>query len=246
VHDLFYTAISLGWTWGYGPNQCKGNIIEFNELDHVGKGMMSDLGAIYTLGIQPGTVIRNNLIHHVESFIYGGWGIYLDEGSSEIQVENNVVYATKTGGFHQHYGRENIVRNNIFAFNREWQLMRTRAEQHVAFTFENNIVYYDSGRLLGSDWSGTGFRMDRNLYWDARGEPVTFANNTLEAWRQRGHDVASIVADPLFVNPGNFDFRLRRGSPALRLGFRPFDMRTVGLRVAAGLPAGNASRSRLR
>jgi hypothetical protein len=46
VHDLFYTAISVGWTWGYAPNQCKGNIVEFNHLHHIGKGIMSDLGAI--------------------------------------------------------------------------------------------------------------------------------------------------------------------------------------------------------
>jgi parallel beta-helix repeat protein len=236
VHDLYYTAISIGWTWGYGPNQCAGNTIEFNHLHDVGKGMLSDLGAIYTLGVQPGTVIRNNLIHDVDAFTYGGFGIYPDEGSSEIVIENNIVYATKSAGFHQHYGRENIVRNNIFAFNREYQLMRTRAEDHVAFTFEKNIVYYDSGRLLGSDWSGDGFRIDRNLYWDQRGEPVTFANRTLEEWRQQGHDAASVIGDPLFVNPDNYDFRLRPDSPALRLGFRNIDMQTVGPRVLAGLP----------
>lgn len=236
VHDLFYSAISVGWTWGYGPNQCNGNIVEFNHLHDIGKGLMSDLGAIYTLGVQPGTVLRNNLVHHVESFDYGGWGIYLDEGSSEMLVQNNVVYLTKSAGFHQHYGRENTVRNNVFAFGREFQLMRTRAEPRVAFTFEKNIVYYDSGRLLGSDWSGDGFRIDHNLYWDARGETVTLANRTLEAWRQLGHDTGSLVADPLFVDPGNYDFRLRSRSPALSLGFRPIDMRTVGPRGPAGLP----------
>ena len=245
VHDLFYTAISAGWTWGYGPNQCKGNIIEFNHLHHVGKAMMSDLGAIYTLGVQPGTIIRNNLIHHVESFTYGGWGVYLDEGSSEMLIENNVVYATKSGGFHQHYGRENMVRNNIFALGREYQLMRTRAEQHVSFTFEGNIVYYDSGRLLGSDWSGEGFRMDHNLYWDVRGEPVTFANRTLDAWRQQGRDRDSIIADPLFVNAGNYDFRLRPHSPALRLGFRPIDLSAVGPRGRAGLATATVGRPSL-
>jgi hypothetical protein len=235
VHDLYYTAISVGWTWGYGPNQCKGNIVEFNHLHHIGKRMMSDLGAVYTLGVQPGTVIRNNLIHHVESFAYGGWGIYPDEGSSEMLIENNVVYLTKSAGFHQHYGRENIVRNNIFALGREFQLMRTRAEPHVAFTFERNIVYYDSGRLLGSDWWGEGFRMNHNVYWDVRGEPVTFANRTLEAWRQEGQDGGSIISDPLFVDPDDYDFRLRSNSPALRLGFRPIDVSTVGPRGPAGL-----------
>lgn len=78
--------------------------------------------------------------------------------------------------------------------------------------------------------------MDHNVYWDVRGEPVTFANRTLEAWRQEGHDAGSIVTDPLFVDPYDYDFRLRSNSPALRLGFRPIDVSTVGPRGPAGLP----------
>jgi parallel beta-helix repeat protein len=174
IHDLFYTAISVGWTWGYGPSQCKGNRIEYNHLHNIGKEMLSDMGAIYTLGIQPGTVIRNNLIHDVAPFSYGGWGIYLDEGSTEILVEDNVVYNTKSAGFHQHYGRDNVVRNNIFAFGKEFQLMRTKAEPHVSFTFEHNIIYFDEGQLLGSNWSGDGFQMDRNIYWNNRRGEIRF------------------------------------------------------------------------
>jgi hypothetical protein len=227
IHDLFYTAIAVGWTWGYAPNQCAGNIIEFNHLHHIGKDMMSDMGAIYTLGVQPGTVIRNNLIHDVQSFTYGGWGIYPDEGSSEMAIENNIVYRTKSAGFHQHYGRENVVRNNIFAFGKEYQLMRTRAEQHLSFTFEGNIVYFDSGALLGGNWSGDQFRMVRNLYWDARGGPVRLA--------AQGQDTESVVADPLFANAANYDFTVRPESPVWKLGWKKIDLSTVGPRVRPGI-----------
>jgi hypothetical protein len=229
VHDLFYTAISVGWTWGYGPNQCKGNVIEFNHLHHIGRDVLSDMGAIYTLGVQPGTIIRNNLIHDIQSFTYGGWGIYPDEGSTDMLIENNIVYRTKSAGFHQHYGRENMVRNNIFAFGKEFQLMRTRVEPHISFAFEGNIIYFDSGKLLGGNWTGDGYKMSRNLYWDARGQPVTASNQ----------DVEPINADPLFANPGNYDFTVLPSSPAWKMGWKAIDMRTVGPRVAAGIERQN-------
>ena len=230
IHDLSYTAISVGWTWGYGPNACKGNRIEFNHLHHIGNGMLSDMGAIYTLGIQPGTVIRNNLIHDVASFTYGGWGIYPDEGSSQILIENNVVYRTKSAGFHQHYGRANIVRNNIFAFGREYQLMRTRAEQHQSFVFERNIVYFNEGRLLGQNWTDTPwpgctddchqFAFRNNIFFDTRGEPLALPPN----------ESGSLIGDPGFENAESYNFALRPDAPARQHGFQPIDLSGVGPR----------------
>ena len=234
VHDLYYTAISVGWTWGYRSNQSKGNLIAFNHLHAIGKNMLSDMGGIYTLGVQPGTIIQNNLIHDVSSFTYGGWGIYLDEGSSDILVEDNVVYGCKSAGFHQHYGRENILRNNIFAFNREHELMRTRGEPHVSFTLENNIVYFDQGDLLGANWTDGSYITQDNLYYDRRGADIRFADRSFSEWKESGQDRGSIIADPLFINAGKFDFRLRPESPALKMGFHQIDLTTVGPRGPAG------------
>ncbi|HSV72814.1 MAG TPA: right-handed parallel beta-helix repeat-containing protein [Chthonomonadales bacterium] len=239
IHDFYYTGISVGWSWGYGPSAAHHNTLERNRIWRIGQGVLSDMGGTYTLGLSPGSVQRYLHIHDVESYAYGGWGIYFDEGTTGMLAENNVVYRTKSAGFHQHYGRDNVVRNNVFAFAREAQLMRTRAEDHLSFTFERNIVYWSEGPLLGSNWAGDRFRIDRNLYWNTRRDPITFAGASLEEWRARGHDANSIIADPLFVAPERGDFRLRPGSPASRIGFAPID---IG---RSGRPSG-PGRSRIR
>ena len=230
IHNTYYTGISNGWSWGYAETDTKKNIIEYNHVHDIGRGMLSDMGGNYNLGVQPGTVIRNNLFHDITSYGYGGWGIYTDEGSSYILIENNVVHDTKTGGFHQHYGRENIVRNNIFANAKLGQIIRTRMEDHLSFTFERNIVYWSEGPLLGSNWSDDKYKLDYNLYYHTSGAPVVFKDWTLDEWREKGQDVHSIVADPLFADPAHGDFSLKQESPAFELGFKQIDVSGVGPR----------------
>jgi hypothetical protein len=238
IHDFYYTGISIGWTWGYGPSLATNNLVAFNHVHHVGVKsdadgpVLSDMGGIYTLGKQPRTRVLNNLWHDIAGFQYGGWGIYFDEGSSGILAASNVVYRTTHGGFHQHYGETNIVRNNVFAFGRDQQIQRSRAEPHLSFSFETNIVYFDSGALLSGDWSGTNFQMDWNVYFDARPDAkrMTFANSGLEKWRQQSNDRNTLLANPLFVAPKENDFRLQPNSPALKVGFEPIDLSRVGVR----------------
>ncbi len=229
IGDLFYTGVSVGWRWGYADSAAKNNTIEFNRIHDIGQGVLSDMGGVYTLGPSPGTGVSHNVIHDVDSYAYGGWGLYTDEGSTGILMEGNLVYDTKTGGFHQHYGRDNIIRNNIFAYGRLYQLQCTRVEDHRSFTFENNIVYWDSGVLLSGPWTKINIAMDHNWYWHSGASPSDFAGSTWEQWRAAGRDAHSIIADPGFSDPAKRDFRLPEDSPVSKIGFQRFEPSRAGV-----------------
>jgi hypothetical protein len=82
---------------------------------------------------------------------------------------------------------------------------------------------------------------DWNVFWQAGGAGYVSEcvdqqrAMALDEWRRMGHDAHSVIADPLFVDPGRDDYRLRPESPALRLGFQPVDMvmALAGIRAEA-------------
>lgn len=229
VADFRYTGISVGWVWGYTPSPTKRNLIAYNHIHHLGWGELSDMGAVYTLGASEGTIVQNNVIHHIYSYDYGGWGLYTDEGSTGVIMENNLVYNCKNAGFHQHYGKENVIRNNIFANSIKGQLQGTRVEQHLSFSFSNNIIYFGSGSLFLSSWDKMNISADWNCYFDTRTAEVKFAKMNLSEWQQKGKDVHSIIADPGFINPSAFDFRFKDTGVVKKINFKPFDYTKAGV-----------------
>jgi hypothetical protein len=228
IADLRYTGISAGWVWGYANSPSKRNTIEFNHIHHLGWGELSDMGGVYTLGASEGTTVSNNVVHDVYSFDYGGWGLYTDEGSYGITMENNLVYACKNSGFHQHYGKENIIRNNIFALNIRAELQATRIEEHRSLSFTNNIVYFNKGTLLSSNWNKFNLLTDYNCYWDTRTRDIEFGGS-FKDWKKAGKDIHSVIADPLFVNPLAFDFHFKNLTVARKIKFSPFDYSKAGV-----------------
>jgi hypothetical protein len=239
IHHLYYSAISCGWVWGYGESVARDNRIEANHIHDLGQGWLSDMGGIYTLGVQPGTVLRGNHIHDIRAHNYGGWAIYPDEGSSHLVIENNVCYNAASNPFNQHYGRENVVRNNIWAFGGNTQVNLGRHDGHVAFTLERNLLVTRDQPLFeggyGADFRPGTILSDYNLFWSVTGAPPTFRrtrNETVDlaGWRALGYDRHSVVADPGFRDAANYDFTLAPDSPALALGFTPIDLNGVGPR----------------
>ncbi|MGL5074664.1 MAG: right-handed parallel beta-helix repeat-containing protein, partial [Waterburya sp.] len=237
IHDYYYTGITVMGTWGFEATPAYQNLIEHNHIHHIGKlsngegPIISDMGGIYILGRQKGTKIRHNKIHDIEGLRYGGWGIYLDEGSSYILVEHNLVYKTSHGGFVQHYGRENLIRYNIFALGKTSQIHRVEKDlkfardgNFISFRFENNIVYWQEGEFItGFDPANTNEKyqshvvFNHNIYWKQQPSDFSLGNLTWQQWQQR--DRHSLITDPLFIAPQENNFQLQPDSPALKLGF---------------------------
>ncbi len=98
-----------------------------------------------------------------------------------MTLRDNVVYATKDAGFHQHYGTDNLITNNIFAFSStlpcdpavagQCDRAAVRSSQHMdcydprhptheagcnsSFTFTNNIVLLGAESLGGAPANAT-------------------------------------------------------------------------------------------
>ncbi len=136
IHDLRYTGISIGWTWDRAPQQCRDNLIANNCIHDInGTDVLSDLGGIYTLGIQPGTFIRANSISSVMADAYGACGIYTDAATAGVAVEANRIADIAEIGINVNAENcENVYRGNLisgvqiaaFSINRDPHEFRKR------------------------------------------------------------------------------------------------------------------------
>lgn len=97
VHDLPYSGISVGWQWDPQPTPCRENTIAYNHVYDV-MNRLCDGGCLYTLGFQPGTVVRGNYFHDVHRSRYAQGapnnGMFIDEGSKGFLFEQNVIHDT--------------------------------------------------------------------------------------------------------------------------------------------------------
>jgi hypothetical protein len=244
IYDLYYTPISSGWVWGYGKTANHDIHIKNNDLHHYGQGVLGDMGGVYTLGASPNSVIEGNRMHDCERAGYGGWGVYYDEGSSGWIARNNLLHRLHDGGFHQHYGAENVMENNVLLDSRDVQWGPTRVDstaapgkviERTAITFQRNIISgWGAGSVIRGETVRVGqnnpdkLKVDHNLYWNG-GKDVKFGPMSFAEWQKLGLDKDSEIADPKL--PKNVDdpgFAVPEDSPAVKLGFKPFKLDSAG------------------
>lgn len=148
IRDLPYTGISIGWMWNPDPTPCRENTIHANHIHHI-MNKLSDGGGIYCLGLQPNSRITNNLIHDVT--VNAGRaesnGMFLDEGITDLLVENNIVYNIARSPLRFHKAFQNTVSNNILVCGNEIPPIRYNR------TKEDDIIKVDNIVLSQSSYS---------------------------------------------------------------------------------------------
>ena len=113
IENAPYSGISVGWRWDTIPTNAHHNEIAYNEVRQCMQ-YLSDGAGIYTVSNQPGTSIHHNWIHHIGGGEILALGIYNDEGSSHMTIQNNYVHDTDPYDYmaHQNLWGSNIVRDN--------------------------------------------------------------------------------------------------------------------------------------
>jgi hypothetical protein len=186
-------------------------------------------------------IVRNNYFH--EDASKSMHGLDLDDGSSHDHIYNNLCIGL---GITQSCGDYRTVENNIFLHPSQPLVFWGNYEyNHNRFTRNIVVISTKTANKTGdfykvSDHSQQGpiaEEIDYNLFFGDSGQFLALYSHgeepksrfSLEQWQALGYDKHSLYADPMFVDAENHDFRLKPGSPVLKLGFKSFDVGSVGL-----------------
>ncbi|GAB6166674.1 hypothetical protein JCM19992_26740 [Thermostilla marina] len=210
------------------------------------RGRQLDKSLVLLDAIKPNRLYHNRVGNYRPAVSAGNWTIDLDDGSSNYEIECNLMLGS-TLKLRDGYYRK--VRNNIMVsavpvglhvwpadnsedvFERNIVVVAGATEGH-------NRVYTDVlGPVIMPEDPAVWGTFDYNVWWNLNAEDFAagrFAHSLAEWQQKQGrHDV---FADPLFLDPLRRDFRVRSDSPALVLGFRNFSMDDFGHQMTRIVP----------
>ena len=235
----------------------RNNRIVFNDVFDCFRGV-SDMGVFYSAQAGRGNVLNNNKLHSCNPLIghKSAKGIYLDDDSFYYTVTNNIIYDitsdTGIGAPIVAKGSHHLIRNNIVAdCGRQtpsltkhpgfvWFMKLGKHLPNKDITVTNNIFFQNNGENLYYffDWiddEDDRLYSDSNLYWNKGGDYKVYTPDKkycFDDWKKLFGgkcDRKSIIADPVFVDRENRDYRVKPGSPALEIGFKQIQTGSIGL-----------------
>ena len=180
--------------------------VDLNDLDSKG------LGGVPLLDTVEPITLRHNRWRCDH-----GWDIDLDDGSTNFRIIGNLCL---NGGLKLREGFHRVCEDNVIV-NNSFHVHVWFRDSHDSLL--HNIVFKPY-EVIGAPapWSEA---MDRNLLHSSGSSSVA----ALELSLRSGHDGSSLKADAHFVDAASGDYRVRAGSPALKLGFLNFPMDRFGV-----------------
>jgi parallel beta-helix repeat protein len=215
-----------------------GHVIRYNLIADF--GMQCDVAwGVYLDNYSSNSFVYGNII--VRS---GTLGVYVQGGQNNF-IENNIIVdaslsATHFGGWWQPQ-MEGFMTGNRFSRNIFYSTKGGPKviHRHIAYDKEpiadalgvsDYNVFFSAGggefTIRESSSSMTPLEETKRPFpvWPKYKE-ISFSE-----WQKMGFDTNSIIANPLFVDAQNGDYRLKPESPALKLGFQPIDASQIGPR----------------
>ena len=232
IHHFPYTGISFGWVWGFQmePSRGAANRIEYNHIHHINDGMLSDNGAIYLLGRQPGSTVVGNRIHDIGCYFYGGGGIYPDQGSSGLLCAENSVRAVRGGAFNVHFARFLMTRNNLFSGGPAAPIGFGRTDFSFDNDFSHNQVLFSAGEITESAIFPLNHAIHDNLFLLPEGLSLQWPEGSLARLQEKSGNWLNTVERTLHGNGRDF---LTDADSCRSIGFHPFDLSKAGARPDA-------------
>ncbi len=188
----------------YNHNKTKGDeYVEITDNYLVGNagGINGGLsGAIIYADFKHGLIARNFF-----KGVKGNRGISGGRTSSDVIIQYNVFYQLG----------DSIIDRNANIYNNLFYGCK-KATYYSLNDFKNNIIYFTAeGQSAYHRW--LSIKADYNLYNYEHANMFGINHNSL-ADVQPDFEKHSIVADPMFVDPNNFNFHLQSASVAIDKG----------------------------
>ena len=202
------------------------NRIEHNKVTQA-LMQLGDGASINISGAGAGNVVRHNFAYDVHSVAFR-----TDDWQRYTTTENNIAFNCGQGFIHKDF---NHIRNNIVVECGSAVRFRLFPKQQVKGGSEivRNIIYSTDPEFVpmtAMTQLQKDLKVDCNLY------SFPAADAVLKKQHGFGADENSAVGDPLFKDVKGGDFRLDPASPALKLGFKEFDVDPNSFGLTDGYP----------
>jgi hypothetical protein len=212
------------------------NLIENNEVERVLQ-KLGDGAAINVSGAGEGDVIRHNYLHDIFASEWVSGVLRTDDWQRGTTWEENIIYRSNAGAW-EHKGANRVINNYAIDVLPEgyFRMLASRNACCIVdgSVIQRNLFYSPNGAAVFYTYHGgpqqlATSKVEHNLYYCRGAAQEISTPKFLQALRAQGVAETDVYADPMFVALAPGDFRLKPDSPALKMGIKQIDLKSIGL-----------------